>query len=80
MTTGETTKWFESGQVPDEPVFIPAPSGKEEEGALLTVALDVATQSSKLIILDAATINPYANSNLKKVFPYGFHGTFGHKL
>lgn len=74
--SGETKTWFESGYVPGEPVFVPAPSGKEEHGALLTIALHVASQSSIFNVLDAETLMPLARADLKKVFPYGFHGVY----
>lgn len=76
METRETRVWRQEGQVPGEPIFVPGPSGREDDGALLTVVLDVASQSSRLVILDAVSLEPVASADLATVFPNGFHGVF----
>jgi carotenoid cleavage dioxygenase len=69
---------FERGQMPGEPVFVPAERGKtEDDGYLMTFLYDAASDASRFVILDAATMDatPVASVELPRV-PSGFHGSW----
>jgi len=77
VETGETLTWHESDRYPGEGVFVPNPGGTEEdEGVVLSVVLDSATERSFLLVLDAATFDERARAELPHVLPFGFHGQF----
>lgn len=61
-----------------EPVFVPHPSGKEDDGWLLALVFDAACDRSDVVILDAQNLNrgPVARLHLKHHVPYGLHGSF----
>jgi hypothetical protein len=67
--------WMCEGSVPGEPIFVPGPgaSGKEDEGVLLTVALDGEKGTSALVVLDAETMTEVARAEMTIPFPFGFH-------
>jgi len=74
---GSGQVWREEGCVPGEPVFIPRPGGTEEDdGVVLTVVLDSTLLRSKLVILNAKTMEEIARAEMESIFPMGFHGTF----
>ena len=57
--TGASSSWSEPGCYPGEPVFVAEPGGTaEDQGVLLSVVLDAGTESSFLLVLDAATLTP----------------------
>ncbi|MDH3641369.1 MAG: carotenoid oxygenase family protein [Gammaproteobacteria bacterium] len=69
---------FGRGRVGGEPVFAPAASGKgEDDGYLMTYVYDAQSDSSSLVIMDAATMDntPVASVELPRV-PSGFHGSW----
>jgi carotenoid cleavage dioxygenase len=60
-----------------EPIFVPAsPDAGEDEGWVLSVAYDAATDSSALSVIDATDFAgpPVAVVRLRRRVPYGFHG------
>ena len=60
-----------------EALFVPAsPDAGEDEGWVLSVVYDAATDSSDLIIVDATdfTADPVATVHLRRRVPFGFHG------
>ena len=60
-----------------EPIFVPRPGAfEEDDGALLTVALDDATRRSALLVLDGASLEERARGALPFALPFGFHGRF----
>lgn len=66
------------GRMPGEAVFVPALGGaNEDDGYLVTYVYDAATDSSSMLILDAATMcdEPVASIQLPRV-PFGFHGNW----
>ena len=74
---GSGKVWKEEGCVPGEPIFVPRPGGTEEDdGAVLTVVLDSTLLRSKLVILDAGSMEEIARAEMRTIFPLGFHGTF----
>ena len=62
-----------------EPVFVPAsPDAGEDEGWVLAVVYDAATDSSDVLVIDATdfTAPPVATIHLRRRVPFGFHGTW----
>jgi carotenoid cleavage dioxygenase-like enzyme len=79
--TGATLTWHEPETYPGEPVFVPAPGGREEntaedDGVLLSVVLDTAAEQSVMVVLDAEDMTELARAPLPHVLPFGFHGQF----
>jgi carotenoid cleavage dioxygenase len=78
--SGVTTQWSAGEAVqPDEALFIPASSAAgEDEGWLLTMVYNRATQGSELAIFDATAVNagPIARVIMPRRVPFGFHGTW----
>jgi carotenoid cleavage dioxygenase-like enzyme len=69
--------WSAPGCHPGEPVFVARPGAEaEDDGVLLSVVLDTATQRSSLVVLDAADLSELARAEAPHVIPYGFHGDF----
>jgi carotenoid cleavage dioxygenase-like enzyme len=69
--------WYQEGQYPGEPVFIPAPDAQaEDEGVILSVVLDSAAGRSYLLVLDAQRFTELARAEVPQHIPFGFHGQF----
>jgi len=67
------------GRSPGEPVFVRAIDGSgEDEGWVLSVVYDAATDRSDLVILDATSFAgpPVATVHLPVRVPFGFHGSW----
>lgn len=70
-------RWSEPGLHPGEAIFVPSPSADaEDDGVLLSLALDGQTEQSVLLCLDAATLTEQARALLPHRLPYSFHGQF----
>ena len=77
VATGAVARWHEDGLYPGEPVFVPAPSAAaEDDGVLLSVVLDIATDKSFLLVLDAATLAEKARAEAPHAIPFHFHGNY----
>ena len=77
MESGETWLWAEENSYPGEPVFVADPNGSGEDcGVLLSVVLDVASESSYLLVLDADTMQERARARVPHHIPFGVHGNF----
>jgi carotenoid cleavage dioxygenase-like enzyme len=66
------------GCLPGEPVFAPAAGGtNEDDGYLMTFVYDGSTDTSRFVVLDAATMDdePVATIELPRI-PFGFHGSW----
>ncbi|MDX1977224.1 MAG: carotenoid oxygenase family protein [Pseudanabaenaceae cyanobacterium bins.68] len=60
-----------------EPVFVPRPQAiAEDDGWILTLCFNAASDRSELLILDAENLNLVASLALKHHVPYGLHGSF----
>jgi carotenoid cleavage dioxygenase-like enzyme len=69
--------WREPGCWPGEPVFVSRPGQtREDEGVLLSVVLDGRTNSSFLLVLDAADLSELARAHVPHHIPFSFHGRF----
>lgn len=74
---GSSRTWHEPGQYPGEPVFVSNPEAtREDDGVLLSVALDTRGGHSTLLILDAETLRPLARAAVPHHIPHHFHGQF----
>lgn len=69
--------WYEAGCYPGEPVFVAKADGNtEDEGVILSVALDTRQAASFLLILDASTFQEVARAEVPHHIPFGFHGQY----
>ena len=77
--TGERAEIsFGRGRMPGEPVFVPAEGAKnEDDGYLMTFVHDADTDTSRFVVMDAATMDatPLASIALPRI-PGGFHGSW----
>jgi len=77
MQTQKIMSWHENGSFVGEPIFVAQPnSTQEDNGVLLSVALDAQKKHSYLLILDAQTMQEVARALLPHHIPFGFHGKF----
>jgi carotenoid cleavage dioxygenase-like enzyme len=74
---GTTHRWSRPGLHPGEAIFVPEPSPEgEDDGVLLSLALDGRADGSVLLCLDASTLTELARAPLPHRVPFGFHGQF----
>jgi carotenoid cleavage dioxygenase-like enzyme len=76
VCTGEKTVWQRPNMYPGEPEMVPGPSGAEEDGVVIFVALDGERRASKLVILDAKTFTELEVMELPTHIPFTAHGQF----
>jgi len=70
-------EWSEAGCYPSEPVFVGRPGATaEDDGAVLSVVVDVARRRTFLLVLDAESFTEVARAEVDAVVPLTFHGTF----
>jgi carotenoid cleavage dioxygenase len=70
---------FPAGDRVGEPVFVPSrPDALEGEGVLVAVAYRAKTDTSDLVLFDAANVGkgPIAIAKLPRRVPFGFHGNW----
>ncbi|MDP1602241.1 MAG: carotenoid oxygenase family protein [Legionella sp.] len=77
MQTGNITRWQKPNYYLGEAVFV-AKNGSldEDEGVLLTIAFDLTTQSSALVVIDAQSMQQIAEVCIPLHLPFGLHGNF----
>jgi beta,beta-carotene 9',10'-dioxygenase len=69
--------WHEPGCYPSEPVFVPEPGRRAEDGGVvLSVVLDSASGHSFLLALEATSWLEIGRAELPQHVPFGFHGDF----
>ena len=69
--------WREDHLYPGEPVFVPAPDAAgEDDGIVLSVALDADQGRSTLLVIDARSFTELARAQVPHAIPFGFHGQF----
>lgn len=74
---GTSREWNEAGIHPGEALFVPRPDGEgEDDGVLLSVALDTDEERSCVLVLDAAEFEEIARAYVPHALPFDFHGTF----
>ncbi|MGH3360433.1 MAG: carotenoid oxygenase family protein, partial [Nocardioidaceae bacterium] len=77
VTTTTTSRSFGPGTEVGEFVFVPRDADSaEDDGALLGLVYDAATQRSDLAVLDAASLDTMATVRLPARVPNGFHGNW----
>jgi beta,beta-carotene 9',10'-dioxygenase len=77
VTTGESRVWAEPGCYPGEPVFVDRPGATaENDGVILSVVLDSATERSFVLVLDAGSFEEVARADAPHHIPFGFHGQY----
>lgn len=75
--TGKIQCWEKANYYPGEAIFVATPNNQsEDEGALLSIAFNAATQCSSLVILDAYNMQQMAEVPLPFHLPFGLHGNF----
>ncbi|XP_038520801.1 carotenoid-cleaving dioxygenase, mitochondrial isoform X4 [Canis lupus baileyi] len=72
------TIWREDGFYPSEPVFVPAPGTREEDGGVILSVVITPDQNENnfLLVLDAKNFEELGRAEVPVRMPYGFHGTF----
>ncbi|MCH7661517.1 MAG: carotenoid oxygenase family protein [Euryarchaeota archaeon] len=74
---GSDDEWQEEEIHPGEPLFVPRPGGEQEDdGVLLSVALDTDEERSCVLVFDATEFEEIARAYLPHVVPFDFHGAF----
>lgn len=77
VESGTDRLWQDEGIHPGEPLFVPRPGGEaEDDGVLLSVALDTEEERSCVLIFDASAFEEIARAYLPHALPFDFHGTF----
>ena len=75
--TGTVQTFDSGGDYFGEPVFVPAPDpDAEDDGVVLTVALDTAADRSRLLVLAGDTLEERARATLPHAAPFDFHGRY----
>jgi all-trans-8'-apo-beta-carotenal 15,15'-oxygenase len=81
--TGESDGFDFGDSSVGEPLFVPhTPTAGEDEGWLLLLNHQLTEHRSQLVVLDARNLSrgPLATAWLTHHIPWGFHGTFTHRI
>lgn len=74
---GSVEDWREEGSHPGEPVFVASPGARhEDDGVLLSLVLEPASETSFLTVLDARDMSEICRARVPHPVPFGFHGAF----
>ena len=69
--------WYKEEHYSGEPIFIPNPNGtSEDDGVLLVIVLDGATQLSYLLLLDGQSFETLAEARMDTFIPMSIHGSW----
>ena len=75
--TGSVETFDSGGDYFGEPIFVPNPTGTaEDDGVVVTVALDAEDDRSRLLVLDGDTFEERARVSLPHAAPFDFHGRY----
>jgi len=75
--TGETVEWMESGVYVEEPIPVRQPGAEAaDDGVVIATALDTSLDRTRLLVLDAATLDLLGEARLPHAEPFGFHGRY----
>jgi beta-carotene 15,15'-monooxygenase len=76
VETGDVTEFTVDGWQFSEPVFVPRPPPRsaEDDGVVVTVALDNAARRSVFVVIDGQTFEERARAPLPHAVPFDFHG------
>lgn len=70
-------QWHEANVYPTEAVFVPRPgSTEEDDGVVISLALDAFNKKSFLLILDGKTLAELARAYVPHAIPFTSHSTF----
>jgi beta,beta-carotene 9',10'-dioxygenase len=77
LAEGIVRRYQRDGLVFGEPVFVRRPGAEVEgDGVLLSVGTSADAPRTELHVLDAHTLEPYAEVSVAVATPLGFHGAF----
>ena len=77
LQTGNIQRWDKEECYLGEAVFVAKPNSPlEDDGVLLSIAFNVSTQLSSLMIIDALSMQLVAEVCLPLHLPFGLHGNF----
>jgi beta,beta-carotene 9',10'-dioxygenase len=77
LVQSKTVTWKQQDSYAGEPIFVPSPSGSEEDdGVVLSVILDAQRSGSFLLVLNARNFTELARSEIPHAIPFGLHGRF----
>ncbi len=77
ISNGTSTKWQQEQCFASQPVFVPNPTGtNEDDGVILSVVFDSIAHQSFLLLLDAHNFTELARAPLPCAIPLGLSGTF----
>ena len=77
VQVGSIQRWNKANYYLGEAVFVARTNGLlEDDGVLLSIAFDVSTQLSSLMIIDALSMQLVAEVCLPLHLPFGLHGNF----
>jgi beta,beta-carotene 9',10'-dioxygenase len=77
VTSGQALRFTDPAFTFGEPVFVPRPGAPaEDDGVLLAVGSHASDDKSRLLVIDAARLEPLATCDVPLSIPLGFHGTF----
>jgi beta-carotene 15,15'-monooxygenase len=74
--TDDVVEFDGGGDYFGEPIFVPRPDGSADAGVVLTVALDVGAERSRLLVLDGERFEERARVELPHAAPFDFHGRY----
>jgi beta,beta-carotene 9',10'-dioxygenase len=77
VSSGKVLRFSDPAFTYGEPVFVPRPgAAAEDDGVLLAVGSHASEERSRLLVVDAARLEPLASCDAPLSIPLGFHGTF----
>jgi len=76
LCKGTRKYWTRPNTYPGEPFFVPGPSGAEDDGAVVFIALDGTRKRSIFVTLDAGSFEELAVVELPVHIPFTAHGQF----
>ncbi|MCO8246484.1 MULTISPECIES: carotenoid oxygenase family protein [unclassified Haladaptatus] len=75
--THRAVEFADEGNYLGEPIFVPNPDGERvDDGVILTLSLDPATERSSLIVVDGESLAELARAEVPHPIPFDFHGRF----
>jgi carotenoid cleavage dioxygenase-like enzyme len=77
VETGDVKRYVDREFTFGEPVCVPRPGAtREDDGVLLAVGSSPNQERSRLLVLDAGSLEVLATCDADVLIPLGFHGTF----
>lgn len=77
LDSGRQQRWQRARAMHLEPLFVPRPQGSaDDDGVLLVPTLADDDAASRIVVLDAASLEELATVEAPQVLPFGFHAAF----